>query len=576
MWAWVESPLVPKGASDIFSQISFSVGDLASWIEENASKLKNLASSFESVLIPVFNGSLVNNTNNMINNEVNNTQTLLNTLGGDIASLEVPYAYLTGNLTVLETGESNRLITSGLVPSSANVPNPIQDTLPEMIAMQIALDVLKNDSAVITNQISNAIPSSSPFDNSTFDGLFQFPDFHLPFNFSDLEGGLSLAIDKILEVTGLNNPLGALNQTVTSFGPGLGLPSFANLYPYVSNGGGVYTAIVAVVAATVVIANLFFYIALLITPILARVPFCYASLIIFPLGIIIGLHLGFGAATDTFCVHHIEYLHYFSGMASQEFQNASEPFRGVMMKIFDDPEKLLYCTGNDTIFGLYNIDIWEELGFADKINALLNGTTLKFPATNATDQGVQAFRYPLRRLSDTVDFWISQNQNYSTHVGLVKNDLDQTYIRNCSTWVPPPPPTCDYCCNIVELQITANDTSDLLSRILPDLYKLKSDIDDMYNQTVKLENLRKTILQNFADSMNFPDLSMNLGKAFADSVADCSWIGDLYQNMIRTGMCMELSPGLVFVGWGYAILGLAMIFSIPLLFWTIHMDTGII
>jgi len=384
-------------------------------------------------------------------------------------------------------------------------------------------------------------------------------------------------VNKILEVTGLSNPMTYLNQTMSSIP--FTMEDFETIGKLINENGGIYTLVVSIIGASIVIAYFIWYFGFCGFPIIHRVPFCWSAFIFIFLGVAVGVHLAFGTITNDFCVQRHDIITDGAKKALElaESKNLSPAVMGPLRKILKNTDPLFSCSGNETIFGLYNISLWEDLGFADIIGSLLNGTSLPdfFPDNTTVDQGVQSLLDQQREMNNTLSTYQSQlPQQYNLIIDLRNELQNMSDSAGCPAQTPPLSPPCD---GIYNLNQSINHTLYLYDQIDPLISHLLNLTDDLNDLLEEIKNSRRSIVDTLAQSLNFPDLDSSLALNIVQTLGECSWFGYFWKTIVGDALCTKISPALLWVGWSFAAVGFSMILLTPVIFWSLNLeDNGIL
>jgi hypothetical protein len=266
-------------------------------------------------------------------------------------------------------------------------------------------------------------------------------------------------------------------------------------------------------------------------------------------------------------------------LSAADNQNFTQIVMVPLKKILQDPLKLVQCTGNETVFGLYNISLWNDLGFANTIENLLNGTSLPsfFPSNSSIDQGVQGLYGQEAQMENfTQQYGDQLNSNYNDMITF-QNDLANASADNFCPPVPAPPPPCDTCCHIYNCQQSTqsilNSLETINQTLLPDLLNETSSFHDLLDRITKA---RRNIVDDLANSLVFPDLFGSIGSNIVDDLGQCAWLGNFWNSIVGDAICSKISPALLWVGWSFALVGITMFFLTPIIIWSLNLDSNIV
>jgi len=569
--AWYHAPLFTEGVDIIFNGISGVVDDIVDFLKGVKDSISNLSSDLENVLTPAFNGTALNNTSQDIHSKINDTRNQLIQVNNSVAALQQYYNQVRAQLLIIDQAKADAGITYN-TPSASSVPDPMASTGFDIDIFESFLDKIENETDKIDAQVNSAKPTNNP---NLPPEMRTFPNFTLPFNYSQIIEKIDFELNRILEVTGLSDPLNALNNTLFSSIPFT--PSdFEEISQVIDENGGVYTLIVCAIGVSIVLAYLLWYLGLCTLAVIHRVPFCWSSFIIIFLGLAVGVHLLFGSVTDSFCTYREELITLAANRTLEvaREQNFPPASMKLLEKILYDPQLLFECHDNQTIFELYNIDLWKDLGFADQIEALLNGTSLNiFPNSTSIDQGMQDLYDKQTKYSNISNSYYSQlQQNKDSLIGF------QQYLFNASIFAgcipqPSPPPPCD---SIYTCENSTQNILNLIDQINATLTNLNSQIAGLRTTLDNLAALRRNIIDIIKDTLKFPDLDPDIGSSILHALGECGWLGGFWQNIVGVALCEKISPSVLWVGWSFAVVGIAMIFLTPIIIWSLNMDSGIV
>jgi hypothetical protein len=569
--AWYNAPLFTEGVDIIFAGISGVVDDIIEFLKKTKDDISDLASELESELTPAFNGTALNDTSNTIHSKIDETRNQLKQINETIITLEQYYNQVRGELVVIDNAKSNADITYN-TPRPSDVPSPQQSDAFEIAEFEKLLDKIDNETDSIDEQVNSAKPTNNP---ELPPEMKTFPNFTLPFNISALVDKIEFTVNRLLEVTGLSGPINNLNDTLLSSIP-FTSGDFEQFSKVVDENGGYYTLAVCVIGASIVLAYIIWYLGLCTLAIIHRVPFCWSSFIIIFLGLAVGVHLLFGSITDSFCYYRNDLIELAANRTLQEARDQDFPASSMKLleKILEDPLPLFDCKNNETIFEIYNISLWEDLGFADQIESLLNGTSLNiFPNSSSTDQGMQDLYDKQDTYDNITNSYISQLQRDNDNLIAFQQYLIALSASNGCT---PPPPCNDPCCSINQCQVSTQNILTWNVQINNTLSNLTSEIAVLRKLLDDLNDLRKDIIDIIKDTLKFPDLDSNVGSSILNALGECSWLGSFWNNIIGVALCEKIGPAVLWVGWSFAAVGIAMIFLTPIIIWSLNMDSGIV
>jgi len=244
---------------------------------------------------------------------------------------------------------------------------------------------------------------------------------------------------------------------------------------------------------------------------------------------------------------------------------------GPLDKILENPLLLVSCKDNETVFSLYNISLWDDLGFQADINKLLNGTTLPsfFPQNSSVDNQIQQLENKQADLENQTASYLStlsQNQVNLMNFLIQLQNLSAQY--NCT----PNPPNCTVCCHIDNMENSTQTILSLFDNINSSLSDLQNQTSSLNSLIDKLKNARRSIVNTLAQSLQFPDLSTGLGSNIVNTLGDCAWLGNFWRNIIGDAICSRIVPALLWVGWSFAEVGIVMILLTPVIIWSLNLD----
>jgi len=220
----------------------------------------------------------------------------------------------------------------------------------------------------------------------------------------------------------------------------------------------------------------------------------------------------------------------------------------------------LSCTGNDTIFTLYNISIFDDLGFANQLYNLTNGFNgFNFSIPSVFDD------LSIQSLYRTINF-ISNETNYFENY--VINEL--AVVENITKEINASAPGSAFYLN------TTRNLTTVLDNMNSTIYQIESDLTTLKAIVSNLAALRLSLISDFFNSISFPFFQKgyfaNLLKSVEDSLTDCGWIGNLYQLVVVEALCTDISPGILGVGWSIAAVLILMFLSFPVIIWSLNLE----
>jgi hypothetical protein len=297
----------------------------------------------------------------------------------------------------------------------------------------------------------------------------------------------------------------------------------------------------------------------------------------------VAIHLTFGTITNDFCVQRQQIIQdgATKALAAAESKNFSQAVMGPLRKILKNPELLITCSGNDTVFALYNISLWEDMGFADIVNGLLNGTSLPdfFPNNSSVDQGVQDLIDRQKSMQNLIQLYQSEIPNQIIQMQDFQDDINNASTSYGCTGAPapPPPPTCDNCCHISNLNQSTNNVLSIYDQINPLLNDTLNQTNELSILLDKIKISRRSIVDTLAQSLDFPELDSSLASSIIDTLGECAWLGSFWQKIVGDALCTKISPSLLWIGWSFALVGITMIFLTPIIIWSLNMkDNGLV
>jgi len=292
----------------------------------------------------------------------------------------------------------------------------------------------------------------------------------------------------------------------------------------------------------------------------------------------VAIHLTLGTITNDFCVQRNDIINLGASKALSAAENANltQAVLGPLKKILTNPQLLLSCSGNETVFELYNISLWNDMGFANIIDGLLNGTSLPsfFPSNSSLDQGVQSLADQQQAMNNTLESYQYDLPYEYMQIIDFQQELKNMSDANGCPPTPPPSPPCDTCCHINNLNNSCNNLLDLYNQINVELNILLTDSSDLADLLNKIRNARRSIVDTLAQSLQFPDLSNTTASDILNTLGDCSWLGTFWQTIVGEALCQKISPALLWVGWSFAVVGLCFLFLTPIIVWSLNLGSN--
>eukprot|EP01125_Pyxidicula_operculata_P015184 TRINITY_DN5131_c0_g1_i1.p1 TRINITY_DN5131_c0_g1~~TRINITY_DN5131_c0_g1_i1.p1 ORF type:complete len:709 (-),score=140.22 TRINITY_DN5131_c0_g1_i1:82-2208(-) len=592
--AWNYAPQVSKGAGELFDLGSDAIDAVEVYFNDTKDEFASIKRLLSTSLTPLLNGTGLSLSNNETKDAVAQSYLIMGNITFNMAKIDAYYKGVGSGLDILVAAEP-QYIDSGSTPKSSELPSPLSETTPSLVTINVSLDVVLNQSDTFDKQFLNAIPGINisniipdeflslfgnvtdlPFMSNGIGDLFSFlGGLNLPFGLGNLDFN-NLSFDSILNATGLSDKVNDLRNTVQSALP-FDIPNLSDFKKKVDENGGIYAAVVGACCGVCVLTYFAFYPGIIIkSKICLRFPLTVAGALMIPIGIGVGLHLGFGAVSDGFCVNNIEYLQKGATWLDEKAveYNFSAAVRNVTSQILSDPERVFTCSGNQTFFSLYNIDPIEALGIEEKLLSLLPNLTdflntgnlnFTFPSSGDSSDPVMDVMYGnITMLINASKDWNDQRVNITDRLKDVQDQLNTRYLLAINQTDRD---------NITYLNDTLNNVTDALDKIRQEILDTQNRLDDLGKKADIMASSRRSFIDTLFNSTKFPLFNLDGIKGFVRKIAtkltECSWVGEFYERAIQEALCDNISPGVLWIGWGAAGLGLAMFASLPILMWSI-------